>query len=58
MKYSTDKKSVVEFRKYLYWYIKGIKNSAKIRNSINNIFEKEQVYEVFDKIDDILKEGE
>lgn len=58
MKYSTAKKSVVEFRKYLYWYIKGIKNSAKIRNSINNIFEKEQVYEVFDKIDDILKEGE
>lgn len=58
MKYSTAKKSVVEFRKYLYWYIKGIKNSAKIRNNINNIFEKEQVYEVFDKIDDILKEGE
>ena len=58
MKYSTAKKSVVEFRKYLYWYIKGIKNSAKIRNSINNIFEQEQVYEVFDRIDDILKEGE
>ena len=50
--------NALEFRKYLYWYIKGIKNSAKIRNSINNIFEQEQVYEVFDRIDDILKEGE
>ncbi|WP_290770954.1 tRNA-dihydrouridine synthase [Anaerofustis sp.] len=57
MEYSTGKKKVVEFRKYLYWYIKGIKNSAKIRNNINNIVEPEHVYEIFDKIDKILIEG-
>jgi len=54
LKYSKGKKTVIEFRKYLYWYIKGIKNSAKIRNSINNINDVDAVYEVFDRIDDIL----
>ena len=55
LKYSKDKKKVIEFRKYLYWYIKGIKNSAKIRNSINNVNEIDQVYEIFNRIHDILE---
>lgn len=55
LKYSNDKKKVIEFRKYLYWYIKGIKNSAKIRNSINNVNEIDEVYVIFNRIDDILE---
>lgn len=51
MKYSSAKNKVIDFRKYLYWYIKGMRNSAKIRGNINKIMEEEQVYELFDMIE-------
>ncbi len=54
MKYSSAKNKVIDFRKYLYWYIKGMKNSAKIRGNINNITEEEQVYELFKIIEEFI----
>lgn len=54
IKYSNSKKKINEFRKYMYWYIKGIKNSAKIRGEINYLTTPSEVYEVFDKIEDII----
>lgn len=56
MEYSSAKNKVIDFRKYLYWYIKGMRNSAKIRGNINNITEEKQVYELFKIIEEFAQE--
>lgn len=37
--------AVKEMRKHISWYIKGMKNSAELRNKINQISDKEKVKE-------------
>lgn len=38
--------AVKEMRKHIAWYIKGLKNSAEMRNTINKISQKEELEEV------------
>lgn len=54
LEYSTSKNKIREFRKFLFYYIKGIKNAAKLRNHISKLDTKEDVYRLFDEIDSLL----
>ena len=56
MKYSDPKKAIKEFRKYLYWYIKGMRNSARIRSEINRIETPDEIFRLFDTIEKIVEE--
>ncbi len=50
LKHTSHKKTINEFRKYLYWYIKGMKNSAKIRSEINKLSTKEDVFNLIEEV--------
>ena len=58
LEYTEEKKAVKEFRKYLYWYIKGMRNSAKIRAGINQITKPDEILGLFDTIDKVVEEEE
>ena len=42
-KYKTQHKAVTEMRKHLGWYLKGLKNSARIKDHINKMYEPSDV---------------
>ena len=44
--YKGDKIGLKEMRKHLPWYLKGLKESNKVRNQINKIDKKEEVIEL------------
>ncbi|KNF07827.1 putative tRNA-dihydrouridine synthase 1 [Gottschalkia purinilytica] len=41
-----EKIAVKEMRKHIAWYIKGMKNSAEMRNKINTISDKDELEEI------------
>lgn len=43
LKYKTQHKAVTEMRKHLGWYLKGLKNSARIKDYINKMYEPSDV---------------
>ena len=43
LKYKTHHKAVTEMRKHLGWYLKGLKNSARIKDHINKMYEPSDV---------------
>lgn len=43
LKYKGENKSIREMRKHIGWYLKGLKDSAKIRNDINHLNTVEEV---------------
>ena len=43
LKYKTQHKAVTEMRKHLGWYLKGLKNSARIKDHINKMYEPSDV---------------
>lgn len=49
---TNEKKAVLEMRKHAGWYIKGLRNSADIRNKINKI---NKIEELFFLLDDYIK---
>ena len=48
--YKGERTAVLEMRKQIAWYIKGLPNSSKIRNEINKI---EDLQELINKINEI-----
>lgn len=44
-----EKIAILEMRKFAAWYMKGMKNSSEIRNSINKITSKDELYRILDK---------
>lgn len=45
-----DKNFIYEIRKHICWYLKGIKNSATIKNEINNFHSYEDVLNSLEKL--------
>lgn len=41
-----EKLAVKEMRKHIAWYLKGLKNSADIKNTINNIVDKNDIIKI------------
>lgn len=54
-----EKIAILEMRKFAAWYMKGMKNSSEIRNSINKIAHEEELHHILDKYIEIngLNEG-
>ncbi len=46
LKYKSEHKAVTEMRKHLGWYLKGLKNSARIKEIINKIYDPKLVIQV------------
>lgn len=46
LKYKNEHKAVTEMRKHLGWYLKGLKNSARIKEIINKIYDPNLVIKV------------
>ena len=44
-----EKIAILEMRKFAAWYMKGMKNSSEIRNSINKITKAEELYKILDE---------
>ena len=55
MKYNGDVKAVREMRKHIGWYIKGLPMSNEIKNEINKLNSKEEVFEILNQYKDQLK---
>lgn len=45
----SEKIAILEMRKFAAWYMKGMKNSSEIRNSINKITSAEELYQILDQ---------
>jgi tRNA-dihydrouridine synthase B len=41
--------AILEMRKFAAWYMKGMKDSSQIRNSINKITSADELYKILDK---------
>ncbi len=48
-----EKIAILEMRKFAAWYMKGMKNSSEIRNSINKITRAEELYKILDEYAEI-----
>ena len=48
-----EKIAILEMRKFAAWYMKGMENSSRIRNSINKITGIEELYKILDNYVDI-----
>ena len=44
-----EKIAILEMRKFAAWYMKGMKNSSEIRNSINKIANEEELHHILDE---------
>ena len=44
-----EKIAILEMRKFAAWYMKGMKNSSEIRNSINKITRQEELHHILDE---------
>ena len=44
-----EKIAILEMRKFAAWYMKGMKNSSEIRNSINKIVREEELNQILDE---------
>ena len=44
-----EKIAILEMRKFAAWYMKGMKDSSQIRNSINKITSADELYRILDK---------
>lgn len=49
IKYKGEYVAIREMRKHIPWYLKGCKNSAQIRNAINTMHSKEEIFSVLHK---------
>ena len=45
-RYKGERIAVREMRKHIAWYVKGMKNAAKIRNEINKIEDASEMREI------------
>jgi tRNA-dihydrouridine synthase B len=43
-----EKIAILEMRKFAAWYMKGMKNSSEVRNSINKITRAEELFMILD----------
>lgn len=48
--YYGDKTGLLNARKHIAWYSKGIKNSNEFRNLINNSMDKDEIFTLIDKL--------
>ncbi|QQN55456.1 tRNA dihydrouridine synthase DusB [Anaerococcus obesiensis] len=55
LKYKKGKLVVTQMRKHLSWYIKGLKNSSKIRDLVNKLNTIEEVMDALEKYKSTLK---
>ena len=55
LKYKEEKLVVTQMRKHLSWYIKGLKNSIKIRYELNKINKIDEVMDELEKYKSTLK---
>lgn len=55
LKYKEEKLVVTQMRKHLSWYIKGLKNSSKIRDELNKINRIDEVMDELEKYKSTLK---
>lgn len=55
LKYKEEKLVVTQMRKHLSWYIKGLKNSSKIRDELNKINKIDEVMDELEKYRSTLK---
>lgn len=55
LKYKKEKLVVTQMRKHLSWYIKGLKNSSKIRDLVNKLNTIEEVMDALEKYKSTLK---
>ena len=44
-----QRRAVLEMRKHIQWYLKGFKNSNKVKNKINQLTDIEEIYKVLDE---------
>lgn len=49
LKYKKEKLVIAQMRKHISWYTKGLKNSSNIRQSINSIDNKDQIFDLLNK---------
>ena len=55
LKYKEERLVVTQMRKHLSWYIKGLKNSSKIRDELNKINKIDEVMDELEKYKSTLK---
>lgn len=55
LKYKEEKLVVTQMRKHLSWYIKGLKNSSKVRDKLNKINKIDEVMDELEKYKSTLK---
>ena len=53
LKYDGEHKAVREMRKHIAWYLKGLRNSARVRDEINKI---ESYEEVVNKLESYMQD--
>lgn len=55
LKYKREDLVITQMRKHISWYTKGLKNSSKLRQEINMLNDKDQIFDLLDKYKDSLE---
>ena len=54
--YKDERLVVNQMRKHVGWYIKGLPNATKIREKVNTLKTKEEIFSLLDEYKDVLEE--
>lgn len=55
LKYKREDLVITQMRKHITWYTKGLKNSSKLRQEINMLNNKDQIFDLLNKYKDTLE---
>lgn len=57
MQFKTEKITIREMRKNILWYLKGFKESNKVKNIINSLVDMEEIFKILDEYKNNYKGG-
>lgn len=57
MQFKTEKIAIREMRKNILWYLKGFKESNKVKNIINSLVDMEEIFKILDEYKNNYKGG-
>ncbi|MDU1832286.1 MAG: tRNA dihydrouridine synthase DusB [Finegoldia magna] len=49
LEFYEERRAILEMRKHIQWYLKGFKNSNRVKNEINQLTDIDQIYKILDE---------
>ena len=49
LEFYEERRAILEMRKHIQWYLKGFRNSNKVKNEINQLTDLDEIYKILDE---------